>query len=202
MKKPSKIIKTVYHAHIDNFGEPDLSFRYDHPPAISDLKSPLFVDVMVWRADEEVKITTFATIGMSEVEMPNVNYRVELHLSLEGDLTEELVSKVTIFLANLSLYPFMNSLTIDWWHSLNNVGVIPGFPSAKGVLFHSAFVEEGWDVICTQSGHVKILNVVPINQEEKSILNNNGIDNLLTHFYNNGTNLFEDRPSILPKISS
>lgn len=199
MLKPSAIVKAVYVEYIEKFGEPTQLIRFDNPPQPGGIKYPPFVDIMIWPPEEELNITTFATVGMSDQAMPDVDYRAELHFSIEGLVQDEASEKITIFLANLSLYPFMNSTHFNWWHSLNNPGNIPRFPSAEGILFYPAFVENGWDLICTKYGHVKILNVVPITALEKKIIKEDGVDALLNYFYENEINLFKDRRDDLSK---
>ncbi len=122
MRKPSEVVKAVYHEHIHNFGEPAESIRYEDPPNKDTVSYPAFIDVMVWPPEQDLNITTYATIGMSDKEMSEPNSRAELHFGIEGCLDKETSAKITIFLANLSLYPFMNKTFFDWWH------VIPSPP--------------------------------------------------------------------------
>ncbi|KGD64579.1 hypothetical protein Y5S_02334 [Alcanivorax nanhaiticus] len=138
-------------------------------------------------------MTTFCTIGMSEKPMSGVDHRVELHLSIAEKLSDELVGKLTVFLANLSLYPFMNSTYFDWWHTLPNVGKIPGYASTSSLFMHPAFVENGWDVICAEEAHVKILNVVPITKDEQLISKEKGVNALLDYLSDNEISFFERR---------
>jgi len=196
MIRPSERVKRVYHKHIEYFGEPSLSIRYDHPPGSKANEYPPFVDIMVWPPEPEVEMTTFASIGMSDKLIPDAEYSVELHFSQQGVLSEETIEKTTIFLANLSLYPFMNSLRIDWWHVLANPGIIPGFSNSTSLMFHPSFVENGWDSICTDTVHVKILNVVPITNKERLVLVEQGRAAFQKYLYENEINLFVDRESI------
>lgn len=194
MQKPSAIVKAVYWEHIRRFGEPSRSLRYDNPPAESpDVIYPPFIDVMVWEPEEDLNMTTFTTIGMCDKPMATVDYRVELHFSVEGPIDEGTTGKIATFLANLSLYPFMNKSYFDWWHTLPNVGAVPGFPSASAVFLHPSFVKNGWDIICTEYGHVKIMNVVPITKEEHALSRENGINGMLDYLEQNGISYFARR---------
>jgi len=193
MQKPSRIVKKVYKEHIEKFGEPTQSFRYDNPPNNDGITYPPFVDIMVWFPDEDVNITTFATIGMSDRKMKGVEHRVELHMAVEGILDENTIGKLAIFLANLSLYPFMNSTHFDWWHTIPDAGKIPGFISTESLLLHPSFVKDGWDIICTEWGHIKIINVVPITKKDQQLSKEKGINYLLNYLSDNDINYFEPR---------
>jgi len=193
MHKAKPIVRQVYKEHISKFGEPSSSIRYDNPPHLDDEIYPSCIEVMVWDADEEVKVTTFATIGMSEKEMVGVNYRAELHFSIEGKLENKAVNVITKFMANIAVYPFINSTYFDWWHTLPNVNNIPEFKSECGLLLHPAFVDDGWDMICTEESHVKIINLVPLIKSECNIATEKGIDCLLDYMVENEVNYFKPR---------
>lgn len=193
MKKPSALVKAVYHEHIARFGEPAQSIRYEDPPISPSIAAPAFIDVMVWPADEELNITTFATIGMSDAEMSEPGLRVELHFSLEGNVDPETTSKVTLFLANLSLYPFVNRSYLDWWHVIPEAGLIPHFTGMRSVLLHPAFVDGGWNHVCHETQNVKILNVVPITAQELELYRSAGIEGLQQYFERQDINLFAPR---------
>jgi hypothetical protein len=193
MKRPTELVKAVYREHIERFGEPEKSIRYDSPPSNDTDIYPSFIDVMVWPPEEDLIMTTFSTIGMSEKPMVGAEHRVELHFSIAEKLNEDLIGKITIFLANLSLYPFMNSTYFDWWHTLPNVGQIPGYESTTSLLLHPAFVKDGWDIICKEGTNVKILNVVPITKEEQVLSKEKGINDLIDYLYDNEISYFDRR---------
>ena len=193
MKKPSALVKAVYHEHIARFGEPAQSIRYEDPPLDASIAVPAFVDVMVWPADEELNITTFATIGMCDLEMPQSDQRAELHFSVEGDANPQTTAEITRFLANLALYPFINHLHLDWWHVIPNAGHIPHFTGMNSLLLHPAFVEGGWQHICHDGESVKILNVVPITSQELQQYRSSGMESLLQYFEQQDINLFAPR---------
>lgn len=193
MKKPTELVKAVYRAHIQNFGEPAQSIRYDNPPSYDPDTYPSFIDVMVWPPEEDLNMTTFSTIGMSEKPMNGADFRAELHFAIEGALNKELTSKITIFLANLSIYPFMNSTYFDWWHTLPNVSSIPGFESTTSVLIHPAFMKGGWNSISLKEEHVKILNIIPITKEEQALSKDKGVKYLLDYLEKNEISYFKRR---------
>ncbi|MDL5038067.1 suppressor of fused domain protein [Comamonas resistens] len=193
MKKPSALVKAVYREHIARFGEPAQSIRYEDAPVGSSTAVPAFVDVMVWPADEELDITSFATIGMSDQEMARPGGRAELHFSLEGNVDPQTMGRITLFLANLSLYPFINHSHLDWWHVIPEAGHIPHFADMRSVLIHPAFVDDGWSHICHEAQCVKILNVVPITRPELEVYRASGIACLRQYFEQREINLFAPR---------
>jgi Suppressor of fused protein (SUFU) len=158
------IARAVYHAHVEHFGEPDESITYDDPkgPPLE----PSRIDVMIWRADAETDITTFATIGMCTEPMAGAAHRAELHFAVRRHLGGAELRSCSRFLANLATYPFHYRTHLDWWHRMRHPGEVPLFPSARAVLFHPRFVPDGWDTVETEHGLVKLLNAVPLNEEE------------------------------------
>lgn len=193
MNIPTSIVAQVYREHIDKFGDPFRSVRYENPPSDSDDIYPSFIDVMIWSPDDEVNITTFSTIGMSEKKMRGADHRAELHFSVEGLLNDELMSQITLFMANVSLYPFMNDSYFDWGHTLPNIDSVPGFPAARSLLFHPAFMEEGWDLIATDEADVKIINIIPITKDEHVLSKEKGINAMLDYMDEQGISFFTPR---------
>jgi hypothetical protein len=190
----SQIVKTVYNEYISYFGEPDLSTRFGgNEPEKEESHLPGIIDVFVWLADEEVDITTFATIGMSDKPMKGTNFRAELHFSIRGTLTENEISTVSVFMANVAVYPFIQDVYFDWLQLLSNPGEIPCFDKATSLLFHPAFVENGWDKINTDEQDVKILNLVPITEDERILMKQEGFGALARHFEQSNIDLFERR---------
>ena len=143
--KPSDLVRAVYFEHIDYFGEPNHSIRFgDGTIREGEEHFPPLLDVMIWRADDSLDITTFSTIGMSERPMDGVEFRAELHFAVrQSSLTEADEHEIALFLANLATYPFQNRTNLDWWHSLRDPGRIPLFSDGMTILFHPRFVKEG-----------------------------------------------------------
>lgn len=164
----SAIITEVYREHLEHFEEPDDSIVYEDPGAPSG--RPSRIDVFVWRASEDVDITTFSTMGMADVPMPGAGHRAELHFSVRRSMDQKAIGATSQFLANLAMHPFLTATSFDWWHKVRDPGAIPLFTTATSVLLHPKFVETGWDTINLGSGSlVKILNVVPITPDEYQI---------------------------------
>lgn len=161
-----EITKEIYQSYVNHFGEPDDSMFFSDEKLPDNF--PDFIDIMIWRPDKETDITTFSTIGMSTAPMKDGN-RVELSFAIRKNLTEEEKNKVCIFIANLVLYPFFTETHLSWWHKLLEPGNIPVFKTAKALLFHPAFIENGFDTVETSEGTVKILNIVPLKQEEAEL---------------------------------
>lgn len=170
----TKILTEIYHSYIGHFGEPDSSICFENDQTKKGF--PERVDVFIWDADEEVDITTFATIGMADQPMSNES-RCELHFSIRQELSDSEKHEVATFLANVAMYPFYNETYLDWWHKLNNPGEIPIYKTAQALLLHPAFIEDGYDTIETSEGYVKIINLVPITQQEQELKD---IDLILT----------------------
>jgi len=191
--KPTELQKFVYWEHLERFGEPDASYRYDDPPESKTVEYPPIIDVLIWFADEDLNMTTFSTVGMSNLPMNGCDHRCELHFAVEGTTNESNNKIIGSFLGNLTLYPFMYSLFFDWWHVLNNPYEIPLFPDASSILFHPAFIKDGWEAIHHESAHVKILNIVPITKNENEFRKERGINALLDYFYENEINYFTNR---------
>jgi hypothetical protein len=194
MGRPSQIVKSVYKEHINRFGEPNNSVRFgDGEPVKGEEHLPSFVDVFIWKSDEEVDINTFSTIGMSDKDMNGADFRSELHFSVRGHLTDAEITKINTFLANISVYPFIQDTHFDWFQLLSNPGQIPCFDKATSILFHPAFIENGWDTIENEEKLVKILNVVPITEDERQIMKDKGFSALAEHFEKNNIDLFQRR---------
>ena len=192
---PSELVRAVYFEHVDHFGEPDRSIRFgDGTIRDGEEHFPPVIDVMIWRPDDDVDIGTFATIGMSERPMSGADHRVELHFAIRRkSFTEEEENRIARFLANMATYPFHYKTHLNWWHSLRDPGSIPLFSEGMSVLFHPRFVEDGWDTIIHNDQTVKILNVVPVTAEERSLKTESGMDVLLDHWAEISIDLFEPR---------
>jgi len=163
------ILRQVYRAHIEQFGEPDSSVVFNTPKRKDGF--PDRVEILIWYPDDDCDMTTFSTIGMASLPLPKAIHRAELHFAVRRRLEQNQISDVCIFLANLAMYPFQIGESLDWWHTLSHPGRIPLFSTAKCLLLHPRFVNEGWDCITTDDGDVHILNAVPITQEEKDLRN-------------------------------
>ena len=192
---PSDLVRTVYFEHVDHFGDPNHSIRFeDDTKCEVGAQFPPIIDVMIWRPDDSIDIATFSTIGMSERPMGDANFRAELHFAIRREsLTEEEEYQIAIFLANLATYPFYYKTHLDWWHSLRDPGRIPFFSEGMAVLFHPRFVVDGWDTVTCDKQEVRLLNVVPITQEELQLKKDSGLDPLFDRWTEMNIDLFTPR---------
>lgn len=160
------VSRSVYRAHLDKFGEPTRALTYDARTAAPGM-SPALPQLMVciWSADHGVDVTTMATIGMSARPLESAPHRLELHMSVRN-LDPALEDELTRFLANVADYPWQARRDLDFWHRLTKPGPIPAFPSCTQLLFHPAFVDDGWHHVAVGGVEVRLLNVVPITDEE------------------------------------
>ena len=192
--KASKLTAKIYREHVEHFGEPDKSIRFGGETCIKGEEHiPSLIDIFIWLPDKDIDITTFATIGMSDKPMNGTEYRVELHFAIRKNLRENEISKISAFLANLAVYPFLRNTFFDWYHILSNPLEIPNFKTANTILFLPAFVENGWDTIQFDKQTIKILNAVPITNVEKEIVKNEGVDALYSYFETERIDIFTER---------
>jgi hypothetical protein len=191
-REPSPLAGAVHDALLERFGEPQHTFRFEAPgdPASA---VPEVVDVFAWTASPTVEITNFATAGMSERPMNGVPHRAELHFAVRAALSEEDLERAATTLANLAALPFLTGRGLDWWHTLVRFGTLPGFPSCSAVLLHPAFTHGGWDRIEAGTTTVKILNVVPITEDEMATARDHGVGSLMERVYRDDIDLLCDR---------
>jgi hypothetical protein len=109
MSQPSQIVKSVYKELINHFGEPDNPVRFGNgQPVNGEEHLPSFVDVFIWKSDEEVDINTFSTVGMSDKAMSGADFRSELHFSFNGCRNQDYMHVFSEYfcLSLYSEYPF------------------------------------------------------------------------------------------------
>lgn len=194
MKGPSELIRTVYREHIDKFGEPDNSVVFGGgEPIKGEEHIPSRIEVLIWRANEDIDINVFATIGMSDKPMNGADYRAELHFAVSGELTDAEISKICTFLANIAVHPFTHNTHFDWSYLFSSPEPIPCFDSATAILFYSAFTDEGLETIDNAEKLVKILNLVPITEDERLLMKDEGIDSLTDYWDENDIDIFQRR---------
>ncbi|MEZ0227340.1 MAG: suppressor of fused domain protein [Planctomycetota bacterium] len=169
LKRPPALVRRVYADHIEHFGEPARAVMYDASTRTPEAPEAPDLLVMVWRPEKGCPMTTFATIGASTRAMPGTTRRIELHFSVRGRLPAKVEDAVTRFLANLSIYPWDQRQVLGWWHTLSSVGEIPGFPKCCAILLHPRFTEKGWDTVKHGRTEVRLLNAVPITENELEV---------------------------------
>lgn len=161
----------------------------DQPPT----NRPTLKHVMVWPADDEVDVSTFQTIGMSERTIPDADYSAELHMGIRAFLRKPERERVSRYLANVAEYAFDHQRALDWWHTVSNPGEIPHFPGCKHLMLHPRFTEEGFDTVPDADGVVKVFFVVPITPLERHLLVDHGRDEFIDYVADKEIDLFSDR---------
>src|SRR5438270_13829187 len=94
--RPTPKMVRLYHALSDRLGgEPADLWTYEAGAATpaNPGHTPTLKHVMVWPADDELDITTFNTLGMSEQPIPEADYSAELHRSEERRVGKECRSR-------------------------------------------------------------------------------------------------------------
>jgi len=188
MVDPSDLVRAVFEEHIKHYGDPDLQFQFNRG------NSQFFnrLDIFLWKPTDRIPMTTFSTMGMADVPMEGLTFRCEIHWTIRGKLSEVENSEAAAFLANLADYPFKKNTGLDHWHIIQNLA-IPKFHKCSNVLFHPRFTNEGWDKIAWNSNEIKILNMVPITNEERQMALRSGINSMLDHLYESRSDIFSDR---------
>ena len=120
--EPTDRMKRLYHHLVEHrWGEPaDLIVFERSRAAVPGVLEQ--VHVAIWDADASSDVTSYMTLGMSELPIPKADYRVELTLGVRGQLSREHRSQLATLLANLTEYPFTYQRKIDWWERLVNPG--------------------------------------------------------------------------------
>ncbi len=189
--KPSPLDSAVFEALVERFGEPGWRARFDAGGSAS--AAPPVLDLFVWAPDAAADVTHFATVGMCDRAIPQAPYRAEIHLSRRGAVTEEERDAIAAFLAGLAAYPFVSGRPVDWWHTLGGTGAVPGFGTCSAVLFHPAFVIGGFDRLVHDGVEVRILNAVPITDEERTTAERLGVPTLLERMHADGVDFLSGR---------
>lgn len=192
MKGPSQLLRSVYREHIDKFDEPDDSIVFGGNDPIKGMEHiPSRIEVLIWRANEDIDVNVFATIGMSDMAMNKVDYRAELHFGVRGELVDDEIFDICVFLANLAVHPFHHNTYFNWFHLFSNPGPVPCFSKATAILFQPTLTEGGWDRIETEGKLVKILKVIPIPEEERLLMKDKGYPALFDYWADNEQDLYQ-----------
>jgi hypothetical protein len=185
-------MKRLYHHLVTHrWGEPTDLTVFDGSLA----RQPSALDqvhIAIWAPPDD-GVTTFFTLGMSEIPMPGQQYRVELTLGIRGPVSSQLRAELAGFLANITEYPFSNALALNWWERLANPGTIPGFPDCTQLLFAPMSVDPKFETFGHPDEDVKVLAVIPITPSENHILKDHGVDAMLEHWETTGTDVFTPR---------
>jgi hypothetical protein len=151
------------------------------------------VHVGIWDPDGDCDVTSFMTLGMSELVMPGADYRAELTLGVRGALSVETRRQIPVFLANVSEYPFAQNLKLDWWERLANPGAIPAFPDCSQLLLAPMFGDDDFRHFPEPDSDVRVLSCVPITPKEAHILKEHGRGAFLDYWDESGVDVFAPR---------
>ncbi|MBM4078029.1 MAG: suppressor of fused domain protein, partial [Planctomycetes bacterium] len=100
------------------------------------------------------------------------------------------------FVANLTEYPFMYSLKLDWWERVANPGSIPGFPDCTQLLLApdlGTAEMDRFDRFQSPDDDVRILRVIPITPRENYILKERGRVAFLDYWTESGIDIWSPR---------
>lgn len=185
---PSPLLRHVFSEHVLRYGDPGMLYHFGEGGDPSD---PL--DVYVWQAEPDIPVTTFSTLGMSDRAMTGCAHRCELHWTIRGKLGEAKESDAAAFLANISMFPFLEGTHFDYWHVLPKLPTLPSFPSCSSGLFLPSFVDGGWDHTMFGITTIKLLNFVPLTAAECEEARTKGVTALLSRLQAERVDLFSDR---------
>lgn len=158
------ILGAVWRERNARWGPEDDAYTYEGGSSALDR-----VDVFVYRADVKTAMTTFATIGMAAREMPGGG-RAELHFTVRGPVSRDVEGATATQLANLASYPWNPGAGgLGWGHMVSLPKDFPGFPGCPAVLLSGPLTPDGWDWIDTGAERVRVLNVVPITEDERAL---------------------------------
>jgi hypothetical protein len=187
--EPSERMRRIFEEHVTNYGDPDLQYEFGQG------EHELFhrLDVFVWQATTDIPMTTFSTSGMADLVMKDAGHRCEMHWTIRGMLAEKDISSCSYFLSKLAEYPFIKNAALDHWHIVAGLD-IPIFPKCSNLLFHPTFVKDGWDKIDWNGETIKILNIVPLTDEEYREAVTSGVNVMLDRLFQSRIDIFSNRP--------
>jgi hypothetical protein len=191
--KPTARMKRLYHQLVEHrWGEPTDLIVFERSRAI--VRGVLeLLHVAIWDADESCGVTSYMTLGMSEITIPHADYRTELSLGVRAALTPQDRSKLAILLANLSEYPFTYDRQIDWWERIVDPGDVPAFPHCPHLLLAPMFGEPAFERFAEPDDDVKVLSVVPITEREGHVLKDHGREAFLDYCEEQGIDIYAPR---------
>ena len=193
MRKISKLATKLYQEHLAMFGPPSATFDYKTNQSDRDLGCPSHIQVLFWEPDNELNLTRFATVGMSDNTLDDDEHRAELHFSLIADLKPAEADTCSEFIVAVALSAFKTNNEFVWWSKITTEVPVPIFSDSTQLLLHPAFVKDGWDTIESGDRVVKIMNLVALTKEDSERADREGLTNLLNHLYDNNTSFFEPR---------
>jgi hypothetical protein len=191
--RPTARMQRLYHHLVEHqWGEPaDLVVLDRSSAAIPGALEQ--VHVAIWDADESCDVTTFMTLGMSELKMPHADYRTELTLGVRGTLASDTRRQIPMFMANVAEYPFTHQRRLNWWERLTHPGEIPAFPGCPQLLLAPMFGDAAFEHFPTPDEDVKALSLIPITAHEGQILKEHGRQAFLDYWEDSGVDIFAPR---------
>ncbi len=150
------------------WGVPDEGFVFEGGP------QPLGrFDVLVYRPNDELGMTSFCTVGMAAGVMPGDagrggGSRAELWFSRRGRLDPGDERAVAARLANLAVHPWSTGDPVAWGQTVGLAGDFPTFPGCPAVFLSGPLTPGGTDYLETADGRVRVIHVVPVTEAERA----------------------------------
>jgi hypothetical protein len=164
----AQVVREVFQQIHDSWGDEDTGYVFDHGPG------PITrVDVLAYRPTATLDMTSFVTVGMCTEPMPGPpgpasGGRAELQLARRGPLTAQDEHAIAVQLANLSAYPWAVGEQIGWGHMVGLNTDFPTMPGCDAVFLSGPMTPSGRDYFPTSEGAVRVINVVPITDVERT----------------------------------
>ncbi len=189
---PSSVVNLAFR---ESWGEPAEVFQFDASQVKAGRQPQLErLQILQWNPDERAAVTRFVTLGMSSRAMLGVMHRAELCYRKRGRISSEELPRILRFLANLAVHPFVHQTCFDWGHTLKLPVEPPGFPGCEAVLFHSALPGDPPDTLPSDSGPVRMLNLIPLSASEILLQRTQGTPALVAHFDRHRVDFLSPRP--------
>jgi len=187
-------IETAFRVFRERWGEPAEVFQFDASQVKPGREPQLErLQVLYWSPDEASALSRFTTVGMSSRAMLGAMHRAELCYRKLGEIPEAEMPQFVRFLANLAVHPFVHQTCFDWGHTLKLQNAPPGFPGFRAVLFHSALPGDSTDTLPTDEGPVRLLNLIPLTEQEIVLQRAQGTPALINQFDRLHVDVFRPR---------
>ena len=125
--------------------------------------------------------------------MNGANYLVESCWRIRGALSEDDKGCCSRFLANLTEYPFMYDLKLDWWEHLVDPGKISMFSGYKTLLLGPALSEQPLSNFPPPDSEVKTLYIYPLTELETHVVSEHGREEFVEYIEEKRLDLFSNR---------
>ncbi|MEV6323808.1 suppressor of fused domain protein [Nocardia sp. NPDC051787] len=162
------VLRGIYRDLQKTWGPEDGGYVFENGPGPVDR-----LDVLVYRPTDTVPMTLFATIGMSVEAMPSTpgaggDQRAELRFGRRGSLSREEEGAVAKQLANIAIFPWNGGSGLAWGHVVGIDNDFPTFAGCRAVFLSGPLTENSQDCLWVGDDVVRILNVVPITEDERA----------------------------------